>query len=186
ASSNPVTVAFPYGYFTAEVSAEPAYNRVTLRIGESYRFTNISDKTDTLESDGTTKDKFDYVVYLADGTESSRGSNTYTEPSIVGGRYAVVTMVAGNPVTFGVPYRTFDVGSAAGDAISHIDISPGRNSSYRFDNNGSLTNPIKNNASVVDGKFDYVIYKADGSVHTDGFNKDTDPTIPAGGYAIVT
>ncbi|MFB5763936.1 hypothetical protein ACE5LO_26610, partial [Paenibacillus medicaginis] len=25
ASSNPVTVAFPYGYFTAEVSAEPAY-----------------------------------------------------------------------------------------------------------------------------------------------------------------
>lgn len=184
ASSTPVTVAFPYGYFTAEVSAEPAYNRVTLRIGESYRFTNTSDKTDTLESDGTTKDKFDYVVYLADGTESSRGSNTSTEPSIVGGRYAVITMVAGNPVTFGAPYRTFDVGSATGDAISHIDISPG--DSYRFDNNGSLTNPIKNNASVVDGKFDYVIYKADGSVYTDGFNKDTDPTIPAGGYAIVT
>jgi len=184
ASVNPVTVGMPYDAFSAEYSAEPAYSRVTLGQGQSYQFTNISTKTDTLESDGSTSDKFDYVVYLPDGTESSRGTNTSSEPSVAAGRTAVITMVTPNPITFGVPYRTFDTQPTGGTAISRITVHPG--DTYIFYNNGSLTNPIKNDAGEVDGLFDYVIYNQDGSISTSGFNKDNDPTIPSLGYAIVT
>lgn len=149
ASVNPVTVAFPYDVFNGRYSGEPAYSRVTLGQGDSYRFTNVSTKSDTLESDGKTSDRFDYVVYLPDGTEYSRGTNTSNKPTVAAGRTAVITMVTPNPVTFGVPYRTFLVQPADGAAISRITIEPGE--SYIFRNNGSLTNPIRNDASSVGG-----------------------------------
>lgn len=184
ASVNPVTVAFPYDVFNGRYSGEPAYSRVTLGQGDSYRFTNVSTKSDTLESDGKTSDRFDYVVYLPDGTEYSRGTNTSNKPTVAAGRTAVITMVTPNPVTFGVPYRTFLVQPADGAAISRITIEPGE--SYIFRNNGSLTNPIRNDASSVGGVFDYVVYRQDSSLYGNGFNKKSNPSIPALGYAVVS
>jgi len=184
--SNTVTVGVPYRTFITEVSAEPAYTRVILNQGDSYQFTNISGKSDTIESDGTTQDKFDYVIYLPDGTESSRGTNTSTEPTVASGKYAVITQVTAKPVTFGVPYRTFDVERAGGVAISRITVYPGE--SVLFHNNGSLSNPIKNdaNASTGGGVFDYAMYRADGSLYSNGFNSKSDPTISSMGYGVFT
>ncbi|MEO2206714.1 hypothetical protein ABGV42_23650 [Paenibacillus pabuli] len=185
AGSQPVTVGLPYEVYSGEWSDEPAYTRVTLGQGESYQFTNISAKSDALQSDGSTKDKHDYVVYLPDGTESSTGTNTSTKPTVAAGRTAVVTLVTATPVTYGVPYRTFDVQKAGGDAITRVNVYPGE--SVIFRNNGSLANPIKNNASSSNGAlFDYVLYTAEDVVHSDGFNKNTNPIIRSQGYAVVT
>ncbi|GAS82867.1 hypothetical protein [Paenibacillus amylolyticus] len=185
AGSQPVSVGFPYEVYTGEWSDEPAYTRITLNQGESYQFTNISSKSDALQTDGTTKDKHDYVVYLPNGTESSTGTNTTTKPTVAAGRTAVVTLVTATPVTYGVPYRTFDVQKAGGDAITRITVYPGE--SMIFSNNGSLANPIKNNASSTNGAvFDYVLYTAENVVHSDGFNKNTNPIIRSQGYAVVT
>ncbi|WP_339298308.1 hypothetical protein MKY92_27530 [Paenibacillus sp. FSL R5-0623] len=185
AGAQPVTVGLPYEVYTGEWSDEPAYARTTLHQGESYQFTNISSKSDALQSDGSTKDKHDYVVYLPNGTESSTGTNTSTKPTVAAGRTAVVTLVTATPVTYGVPYRTFDVQKAGGDAITRITVYPGE--SMIFSNNGSLANPIKNNASSTNGAvFDYVLYTAENVVHSDGFNKNTNPIIRSQGYAIVT
>ncbi|WP_053061620.1 hypothetical protein [Paenibacillus sp. VT-400] len=185
AGSQPVSVGFPYEVYTGEWSDEPAYTRTTLYQGDSYQFTNISSKSDALQTDGTTKDKHDYVVYLPDGTESSTGTNTTTKPTVAAGRTAVVTLVTATPVTYGVPYRTFDVQKAGGDAITRITVYPGE--SMIFSNNGSLANPIKNNASSSNGAlFDYVLYTAENVVHSDGFNKNTNPIIRSQGYAVVT
>ncbi|MCG7379552.1 hypothetical protein MH215_21365 [Paenibacillus sp. ACRSA] len=185
AGSQPVSVGFPYEVYSGEWTDEPAYTRVTLSQGESYQFTNISAKSDALQSDGSTRDKHDYVVYLPDGTESSTGTNTSTKPTVAAGRTAIVTLVTATPVTYGVPYRTFDVQKAGGDAITRITVYPGE--SVIFRNNGSLANPIKNNASSSNGAvFDYVLYTAEDIVHSDGFNKTTNPTIRSQGYAVVT
>ncbi|RAJ03556.1 hypothetical protein DET54_101759 [Paenibacillus pabuli] len=185
AGSQPVSVGFPYEVYTGEWSDEPAYTRTTLYQGDSYQFTNISSKSDALQTDGTTKDKHDYVVYLPDGTESSTGTNTTTKPTVAAGRTAIVTLVTATPVTYGVPYRTFDVQKAGGDAITRITVYPGE--SMIFSNNGSLANPIKNNASSTNGAlFDYVLYTAENVVHSDGFNKNTNPIIRSQGYAVVT
>lgn len=185
AGSQPVSVGFPYEVYTGEWSDEPAYTRTTLNQGESYQFTNISSKSDALQSDGTNKDKHDYVVYLPNGTESSTGTNTSTKPTVAAGRTAVVTLVTATPVTYGVPYRTFDVQKAGGDAITRITVYPGESMIFR--NNGSLANPIKNNASSTNGAlFDYVLYTSEDVVHSDGFNKNTNPIIRSQGYAVVT
>lgn len=185
AGSQPVTIGLPYEVYTGEWSDEPAYTRVTLNQGESYQFTNISAKSDALQSDGSTKDKHDYVVYLPNGTESSTGTNTSTKPTVAAGRTAVVTLVTATPVTYGVPYRTFDVQKAGGDAITRVTVYPGE--SVIFRNNGSLANPIKNNASSSNGAlFDYVLYTSEDVVHSDGFNKNTNPIIRSQGYAVVT
>ncbi|GGH43614.1 hypothetical protein GCM10008014_04490 [Paenibacillus silvae] len=185
AGSQPVSVGFPYEVYTGDWSDEPAYTRVTLNQGESYQFTNISSKSDALQSDGTSKDKHDYVVYLPDGTESTTGTNSTTKPTIAAGRTAVVTLVTSTPVTYGVPYRTFDVQRAGGDAITRVTVYPGE--SVIFRNNGSLANPIKNNASSANGAvFDYVLYTSEDVVHSDGFNKNINPMIRSQGYAIVS
>ncbi|GIO67638.1 hypothetical protein J21TS3_24590 [Paenibacillus cookii] len=63
----------PTQYFRGEVSDEPAFARVTINQGESYRFTNIGNTQKSISSNGSTKDKFDYVIYNPDGTESKRG-----------------------------------------------------------------------------------------------------------------
>ncbi|ETT44847.1 hypothetical protein [Paenibacillus sp. FSL H7-689] len=56
-----------------------------------------------------------------------------------------------------------------------------------FSNNGSLANPIKNYASSTNGAvFDYVLYTTENVVHSDGFNKNTNPIIRSQGYAVVT
>ncbi|KOR89224.1 hypothetical protein AM231_08685 [Paenibacillus solani] len=184
ATINPVTVGFPYDMFNGEYSAEPAYTRIIMNQGQSYQFTNVSSKTDTLESDGKSSDRFDYVVYLPDGTEYSRGTNTSNKPSVAAGRTAVLTMVTANPVTFGVPYRTFDVRPTGGSAISRITVYPG--DTYVFYNNGSLTNPIRNDASKVTGLFDFVIYRPDDTIYRSGFNQKGSPSIPSLGYAVVS
>lgn len=185
AGSQPVSVGFPYEVYTGDWSDEPAYTRVTLNQGESYQFTNISSKSDALQSDGTSKDKHDYVVYLPDGTESTTGTNSTTKPTIAAGRTAVVTLVTSTPVTYGVPYRTFDVQKAGGDAITRVTVYPGE--SVIFRNNGSLANPIKNNASSANGAvFDYTLYTSENVVHSDGFNKNVNPMIRSQGYAVVS
>ncbi|MGQ8874545.1 HNH endonuclease signature motif containing protein [Paenibacillus sp. TSA_86.1] len=185
AGLQPVSVGFPYEVYTGDWSDEPAYTRVTLNQGESYEFTNISSKSDALQSNGTSKDKHDYVVYLPDGTESATGTNSTTKPTVAGGRKAVVTLITSTPVTYGVPYRTFDVQRAGGDAITRVTVYPGE--SVIFRNNGSLANPVKNNASSANGAvFDYTLYTSGNIVHSDGFNKNVNPMIRSQGYAIVS
>ncbi|MGW9572815.1 hypothetical protein [Paenibacillus terrae] len=183
-TANAVSFGFPYGKYSIENTGEPAYARITLNQGESYQFINVGTRLDTIESDGTTKDKLDYVVYLANGTESSRGSGTSTKPQIGVDRYAVITQVTANPVTYGAPYRNFIARPVGGDAISRVEFEAGK--SYIFHNNGTLLNPIYNNSRKAGNLFDYVIYKPDGTVYTYGFNSQAGPLIPASGYAIVT
>ncbi|ASR45355.1 hypothetical protein B4V02_00835 [Paenibacillus kribbensis] len=183
-TTNAVTFGFPYGKYSIENTGEPAYARVTLNQGESYQFINVGTRLDTVESDGTSKDKLDYVVYLANGTESSRGSGTSSKPQIGVDRYAVITQVTANPVTYGAPYRNFIARPVGGDAISRVEFEAGK--SYIFHNNGTLLNPIYNNSRKAGNLFDYVIYKPDGTVYAYGFNSQAGPLIPASGYAIVT
>lgn len=183
-TTNAVSFGFPYGKYSIENTGEPAYARVTLNQGESYQFINVGTRLDTIESDGTTKDKLDFVVYLANGTESSRGSGTSGKPQIGVDRYAVITQVTANPVTYGAPYRNFIARPVGGYAISRVEFEAGK--SYIFHNNGTLMNPIYNNSRKAGNLFDYVIYKSDGTVYTYGFNSQAGPMIPASGYAIVT
>ncbi|MGZ7442369.1 hypothetical protein ACLD72_012475 [Paenibacillus sp. TH7-28] len=184
ASNNPVTVAVPYEGYSGYESDEPAYDSVLLNSGESYKFTNVGTKSDRIEHSGSTKDKFDYVVYNEEGTETSRGTNTTTLPQVAVGRYAVVTLLTENPVRVGAPYRTFMSGGREDDAITRITLSPGV--SYKFTNNGTLRNPIKNNARKVDGLYDYTVFEADGSYSSEGFDSISTPWLPAGGFAIIT
>ncbi|QYK66633.1 hypothetical protein [Paenibacillus sp. S02] len=183
-TANAVTFGFPYGKYSIESTGEPAYARVTLNQGESYQFINVGTRLDTVESDGTSKDKLDYVVYLANGTEASRGSGTTAKPQIAVDRYAVITQVTANPVTYGAPYRNFIARPVGGDAISRVELEVGK--SYIFHNNGTLMNPIYNNSKKIGSLFDYAIYKPDGTVNSSGFNSQSGPMIPPSGYAIVT
>lgn len=183
-SDDPVTVAVPYEGFLGYETDEPAYDSVLLYPGESYKFTNVGTKSDSVEHAGTTKDKFDYVVYNEEGTETSRGTGKTTFPLISVGKYIVLTLVTENPVRVGAPYRTFMSGGREDDAITRITLSPGQ--SYMFTNNGTLTNPVNNNARKVDGLYDYTVYKADGSFYSQGFDSISTPQLPAGGFAIIT
>lgn len=184
ASDTPVTVAVPYEGFFGYETEEPAYDSVLLYPGESYQFTNVGTKSNRVEHAGTTKDKFDYVVYNSDGTETSRGTNTSTLPLVAVGRYVVLTLVTENPVRVGAPYRSFMGGQRKDDAISRVTVYPGE--SYLFTNNGTLLNPVNNNARAVDGFYDYTVYKADGGYASQGFNAISTPQLPAGGIAVIT
>ncbi|MGG1652824.1 hypothetical protein [Paenibacillus sp. NRS-1780] len=183
-TSNAVTFGLPYGKYSTESTGEPAYARVTLNQGESYQFINVGTRLDSIESDGTPKDKLDYVVYLSNGTESSRGTGTSAKPQVGVDKYAVITQVTANPVTYGAPYRNFIARPVGGDAISRVEFEAGK--SYIFHNNGTLMNPIYNNSRKAGSLFDYAIYKPDGTVNSYGFNSQAGPMIPASGYAIVT
>ncbi|WP_081671663.1 hypothetical protein [Paenibacillus antibioticophila] len=185
ASNDPVTVAVPYEGFFGYETDEPAYDSISLSQGDSYIFTNVGTKSDRVEHSGTSKDKFDYVVYNEDGTETSRGTNTTTLPLMTVGRYVVLTLITENPLRVGAPYRTFMGGDRRDDAISRVTLSPG--TSYKFTNNGTLTNPVNNNARKVDGLYDYTVYTADGSYYSQGFDAISTPRLPAGGgFAIIT
>ncbi|WP_213509580.1 hypothetical protein, partial [Paenibacillus macerans] len=184
ASNEPVTVAVPYEGFLGYETDEPAYDSVLLYPGESYKFTNVGTKPDSVEHAGTTKDKFDYVVYNEEGTETSRGTNRTTFPLVGVGKFIVLTLVTENPVRVGAPYRTFMSGGREDDAITRITLSPGV--SYKFTNNGTLRNPVNNNARKVDGVYDYTVYEADGSYSSQGFDSISTPYLPAGGFAIIT
>lgn len=184
ASDEPVTVAVPYEGFFGYETDESAYDTVLLSQGESYIFTNVGAKLDRLEHSGTTKDKFDYVVYNEDGTETSRGTNTSTLPQVAVGRYAVLTLITENSLRVGGPYRTFMGENRRDDAITRITLSPG--TSYQFTNQGTLTNPVYNNARKVGGRYDYTVYKADGSYSSQGFDAISTPRLPAGGFAVIT
>lgn len=184
ASDEPVTVAVPYEGFYGYETDEPAYDSIYLSQGESYIFTNVGTKADRVEHSGTTKDKFDYVVYNEDGTETSRGSNTSTMPQVAVGRYVVLTLITENTLRVGAPYRTFMGGDRGDDAISRVTLSPG--TSYIFTNHGTLTNPVNNNGRKVDGSYDYTVYTADGSYYSQGFDAISTPRLPAGGFAIIT
>lgn len=184
ASDSPVTVAVPYEGFYGYETDEPAYDSVLLYPGQSYKFTNVGTKSDRVEHSGTTKDKFDYVVYAPDGTETSRGTNTSSLPLVGVGKYVVFTLITENPVRVGAPYRSFMGGNRQDDAISRVTLSPGN--SYKFTNHGSLVNPVNNNAREVTGRYDYTIYKADGTYSSQGFDSISVPQIPAGGFVIIT
>jgi hypothetical protein len=187
AGPEPVIVAMPNSqYIKGEMSDEPAFARVTINQGESYIFTNIGNTQVSISrSNGTINDRFDYVVYNPNGTESKRGSNTSTTPIIEAGKYCVFTQVTENPITYGVPYRIFDVRTADGDAISRITVYPGE--SVIFNNNGSLSHPIKNDTSPTSGRLiDYVTYKSDDSINSKGFNSTSKPNIPSHGYGVFT
>lgn len=184
ASEEPVTVGVPYEGFIGYETDEPAYDSVLLYPGESYKFTNVGTKSDRIEHSGTTKDKFDYVVYDANGTETSRGTNTSTMPLVAVGRYMTLTLLTDNPVRVGGPYRSFMGGNRQDDAISRVTLSPGV--SYKFTNNGTLRNPVNNNARQVDGLYDYTVYEADGSYYSQGFDSISTPQLPPGGFAIIT
>lgn len=184
ASDEPVTVGVPYEGFLGYETDEPAYDSVMLHPRESYKFTNVGTKSDRVEHAGSTKDKFDYVVYNEEGTETSRGTNTTTLPLVGVGKYVVLTLVTDNPVRVGAPYRSFMSGGREDEAITRVTVSPGV--SYKFTNNGTLTNPVKNNARQVDGLYDYTVYKADGTYYSQGFDAISTPQLPAGGFAIIT
>ncbi|WP_148449265.1 RHS repeat protein [Paenibacillus tuaregi] len=183
-SDLPVVIGTYYKNAVGQEIAEPAFESVQLHKGESYQFTNIGKLPDAIENDGTPNDKFDYVIYKPDGTELSRGTNTAVKPSFAPGNRIVITLRTDNPVTFGGPYRSFAGSPVNGDAISRITLSPGQ--SYLFRNNGSLTNPVNNNARLVGSLYDYVVYKADGSYYSKGFDSKITPNLPAGGYSIIS
>lgn len=182
-SNNPVTVGFPFDQVTGDNSLEPAYHRVLLQQGESYEFTNIGTSSKYIKSDGASSDKFDYVIYDENGTEYKRNSDTSVEPSVRAGYRVVITQKTEKAVTFAAPYRVFE-GKYSNEAISRISIGP--NESYVFNNNGSKTNPIENDAIALKASFDYAVYRPDHTLYADGFQSNAKPMIPPLGYAIVT
>ncbi|GAF08879.1 hypothetical protein [Paenibacillus pini] len=184
ASYVPVTIGVPFDAFIGDDFDEPAYESATLQQGQSYELTNISTVSDVIETDGTTKDKFDYVVYLPDGTESTNGKNTSNKPTVGPGKRVVMTLLTETPVRVGAPYRRF-IGKVVEDqAFSRVTLSQGE--SYIFTNNGSKTNQVYQNAKLVKGEFDYMVYKSDGTYYSRGFNSTNSISIPTGGYAFVT
>lgn len=180
----PPTVAVPYEGFIGVDTDELAYDSVILRQGESYEFTNVGTKTDRVKHDGSTKDKFDYVVYLENGAEASRGTNTSTLPLVAVGRKVSVTLMTGDSIRVGAPYRVFMSQPRDDQSIQRVTLNPGE--SYQFVNQGSLAKPINNNARAAGGKYDYTVYKSDGSYNSQGFDAISVPTVPAGGTAIIT
>jgi hypothetical protein len=184
ASTTPVTVAFPYETFIGGDIEEPAFDAVKVNPGESYEFLNIGSKLESLRHSGGTEDKFDYVVYLPDGTEASRGSNTSSLPSVEVGRKVSITLTTNNSLRVGGPYRVFSREERPNGSITRVTLSPGE--SYKFINTGSLTNPINNDARQVSGKYDYTVYKSDGSYSSQGFDTIAVPSVPAGATVIIT
>ncbi|USB34364.1 hypothetical protein [Paenibacillus sp. YPG26] len=182
-SDQPIVIGTYYKNAVGQEISEPAYDSIQLLKGESYQFTNIGKFPDSIENNGTVMDKFDYVIYKPDGSELSRGTNTSSKPSFAPGHRIVITLVTDNPVTFGGPYRSFVGNSVNGNAISRVTLSLGQ--SYLFRNNGSLTNPVNNNARLVGSLYDYVVYQGDGNYYSKGFGSKTTPNLPAGGYAII-
>ena len=184
ASDSPVTIGVPYTEFIGEDTDEPAYETATLQQGQSYEFTNLGTATDSIETDGTTVDKFDYVIYLPDGTESSNGKNTSNKPSVGAGKRVVMTLLTDSPVRVGALYRTFVGRSVTDEAFSKVTLMPGE--TYLFTNNGSKPNLVYHDAKSVKGKFDYTVYKSDGSYYSKGFNSTNTPSIPSSGYVYMT
>lgn len=184
ASDIPVTVAVPYEGFYGYETDEPAYDSLVLYPGESHEFTNVGTKSDRPEHAGTSKDKFDYVVYSPDGSEVSRGTNTTSLPLVAVGRRVALTLVTENPVRVGAPYRSFMGGNRTDDALSRVTAEPG--TSYIFTNHGTLRNSVKNDARAVKGRYDYAVYDANGKYVSQGFNSLATPILSAGSIVIFT
>ncbi|WHX49758.1 hypothetical protein QNH46_03495 [Paenibacillus woosongensis] len=184
ASDIPVTVAVPYEGFYGYETDESAYDSLLLYPGESHEFTNVGTKSDRPEHAGTSKDKFDYVVYSPDGSEVSRGTNTTTLPLVAVGRRVAITLVTENPVRVGAPYRSFMRENRRDEALSRVTVSPG--DSYIFTNNGTLRNGVKNDARAVKGRYDYVVYDVNGDYVSQGFNSLGTPTLSPGSIVIFT
>lgn len=183
ATSNPVTIGFPYRIAYGEVSDEPAYLRIDLNPGESYELTNLSTKTEIIQFENPSKHRFDYVIYKPDGTEHSHRSNSSSEPSVQSGFKIVITLVSDNPTTIGAPYRAFE-GSDSDEAIHRITVSKGE--SYIISNNSSKSHSLHNDAVKLGGTFDYVTYRADGARLYDEMNSKKQPGISSGASTIVT
>jgi hypothetical protein len=85
----------------------------------------------------------------------------------------------------GAIYTIFDVEDRPNEALSKITVEPGQ--SVKFQNGGSLWNPIRSNAKSVGSLYDVVVYKSDGKAYSDKFNNNGSlANIPSGGEAIVT
>lgn len=151
---------------------------------ESYVFINNGTAPKQLPNNASLADDrfFDLAVYNKNGTGYTQKMRAVEAPYVPSGGQAVVSVISNNPVTFTYD-NDFIVEESRSPALLRSTVSNGN--SYSFLNIGTTSAAIKTDIGTSK-KFEYTIFKADGSVLKKGIGTTEEPLVPAGGKLIVT
>ncbi|WP_155522698.1 fibronectin type III domain-containing protein [Salisediminibacterium selenitireducens] len=187
--SPPVTFSGYHRFFDGVETDEPALYHMTVEAGESYEFVNHSaDASYRLLSSATYSNdqRYDYAVYEEDGSGRTQRVNTNASILIRAGETAIVTPTEESPpVTFSGYYRFFAGDPMDESALNHITLQAGAH--HAFHNSGERAYRIQTrSAGDGDLRYDYAVYREDGSGYRQRRNSSVNIYIPAGGTAYVS
>ncbi|NTU18777.1 hypothetical protein HPY28_00390 [Brevibacillus sp. HB1.2] len=183
----PVTFTGDVEKTTYYSASEPALFKKTLSKDETFIAVNTSSQSESIQYTGGTKKKFSYHIFNNDGSIYKQAVDTSTVSySVPAGGKFVATSTSDDPVTFGGYYDIFkEEDTSDGTVISH-KLNQGE--SYRFVNNSEKTLRLDTDAAYsTDTRFDFAIYKSDGTVHSQAANSYArSNAVSAGGEIVVT
>ncbi|WP_126425132.1 lipase/acyltransferase domain-containing protein [Brevibacillus marinus] len=183
-TNEPVTFGGAYTLFTATDSDEPALQRVTLREGENYVFVNLTDRSQRIGTNASSREGrlFDYATYKSDETGYGLETGDDTASLVPEGGYQVVTALS-DSVTFIYHPAVFRGEASEEPALLKKEL--GKGESYRFFNLSGESLTLYTDGSTTK-KFDYVVYEADGTIKKQETDSSADPSIPGNGWIVVT
>ncbi len=178
-------------YIVGQSDSGPAFYKKTVLPGESYEFDNNNGTTtQTLYSSSTSTNsqRYDYVVYKQDGTLYSQEPNSYDASiGIPAGGKVIVTVLGTSPdITFSGNSRYIIGKPTTGEALYKLTAAPGE--SHEFTNSSASTQSLYSTCTSTNGqRYDYVMYKQDGSTYSQALNNyNGNISLLAGAKIVVT
>ncbi|WP_232699213.1 hypothetical protein, partial [Brevibacillus daliensis] len=170
------------GFISYQKIEESAFERLTISKEESYIFYNKTETNQLLDIDDTKDSLFDYAIYKEDDTPYKLGMEKNTSYSVPAGGYIVITSISDES---SFVYNNSIFKSEIYDSEALLKKELFQEESYMFINISNKAMALEDNASTKK-KFNYVLYNADGTVKSQGNNTTLSPTVPVGGYVIIT
>ncbi|WP_432774745.1 hypothetical protein AAFJ72_16245 [Brevibacillus gelatini] len=160
----PITFFGYYDLFVGDGNSDGVTNETEVLKGESYVFINVGTKTKQLVNDATMDEKnkyFDYAVYKRDGSGFAQDLNASSSIQIPAGGKAVVSVTSDHSVIF--RYDT-EIKAEHSQKPALFKKSLDKGNSYIISNMGTISDEFLQNSGTTARKYEYVAYKADGSI----------------------
>ena len=170
---NTVKAVIADDYFIVEQEENPVFHKITLKLYDTYTYTNTSNVAYKVMYRYTGSDAYyDYVLYYSNGKVKETKSNTYGNVEIPAGGKIKVTQVGSWKQEL--------------DGLDEVFTLTNNNSSmpnYKITNVDTINATLKIKSGY---SYSYAVYDADNVLSAYGVETTSNITIPKGGYALVT
>ncbi|WML28623.1 hypothetical protein RCG24_11235 [Neobacillus sp. OS1-32] len=190
-ANEPIIAGGPKALFTGKKSSSAALTRATISKGNTFVLTNTSKIEGPVKINGSSKTRYDYVVYdqygEVDQYKTKLNESYSSMVTVPAGGKIVITSIANEPIIAGGPKALFTGKKSSSTALTRAMISKGK--TYVLTNTSKIEGPVKINGSDKT-RYDYVVYDQYGEV--DQYKNrlhvsySSTVTVPAGGKIVIT